>query len=124
MRVMIVVPAFAPAQQRDPPAIGGKIASLKPSRAPRMSGRVYQPSEMQAHDRPEENSPQDELPSAYCKQDQPENDHRHVVIFRDPDVELVLGQVRDVSGERGCIVVHGFAHQDPAHMRPPFAVNW
>src|ERR1700683_2399836 len=101
MRVVIVVPAFAPAQQRAPPAIGGKIASLKTSRAPRMSGRVYQPSEMQAHDRPEENSPQDKLPSAYCQQDQPENDHRHVVVFGDPDVEFVLGKVRAVSGKRG-----------------------
>ena len=45
------------------------------------------------------------------------------MIFGDPDVEFVFGEVGDVARERGGVVVHGLAHQNPAHVRPPFAVH-
>src|ERR1700675_45302 len=41
MRVMIVVPAFAPAEQRHPPAIRRMVARLKPPRAPRVRRRIH-----------------------------------------------------------------------------------
>ena len=45
------------------------------------------------------------------------------MIFGDPDVKLVFGQVRDIAGQRGGVVVHGFAGENPAHVGPPFAIN-
>ena len=123
MRVMIVVPAFAPGDQRDPPAIGGKIAGLKAARAPAVRGGIHQPGGVQADNRAQENSPQDERDAADGEQNQAENDHRHVMIFGDPDVEFIFGEVGDVTRERGGVMVHGFARQNPAHVRPPGAVH-
>src|ERR1700683_2368900 len=88
-----------------------------------MSSGVDQPSEMQADHGSEENPPQNKLPTAYWKQYQSEHDHRHVVIFRDPDVKLVFGEIGNVTGECGCVVMHGLAHQDPAHVSPPLAID-
>ena len=45
------------------------------------------------------------------------------MIFCDPDVELVFGEVGDVPGQRGRVMVHRLAHEDPAHVRPPLAVD-
>ena len=45
------------------------------------------------------------------------------MIFGDPDVKLVFGQVRDIAGQRGGVVVHGFSGENPAHVCPPFAVQ-
>ncbi len=46
----------------------------------------------------------------------------HVMIFRDPDVKFVFGEIGDVAGQSGRVVMHGLAHQDPAHVGPPLAV--
>ena len=54
--------------------------------------------------------------------DHAEDDHGNIVIFRDPDVEFVFGQIGNVTRQRGRIVVHRFAGQDPAHVCPPLAV--
>src|SRR5438105_2164873 len=44
------------------------------------------------------------------------------MVFGDPDVELVFGQIGDVAGQRRGVVMHGLAHQNPSHVGPPFAV--
>src|ERR1700722_12796524 len=41
----------------------------------------------------------------------------------DPNVELVFGQVWNISRQGGGVVMHRFASKDPTHVRPPFAVN-
>src|ERR1700733_6106400 len=45
------------------------------------------------------------------------------MIFRDPDMEFVFGEIRDITRQRGGVVMHGFASQNPAHVRPPLAVD-
>jgi len=46
-------------------------------------------------------------------------DHGDVVILRNPDVKFVLGQVRNIAGQGGGVVVHRLAGQNPSHMCPP-----
>src|ERR1700674_4645301 len=43
MRVVVVVPAFAERDQRNPPAIAGIIAGFKAAVAPQVRGRIDQP---------------------------------------------------------------------------------
>src|SRR5271156_377525 len=60
MRVVIVVPAFAPGQQGDPPAVGGKVARGKAARAPGVGCGVDQPGGMQSDHGAQKNSPENE----------------------------------------------------------------
>ena len=48
---------------------------------------------------------------------------RHIVIFRHPDVKLIFGKVRNVARQGGRVVMHRLAHQNPSHVRPPFAID-
>jgi len=99
------------------------IAGLKAARAPRMRRGIDEPRGMQADDGTREDAPKEEGQAANGEEQQAEHDHRDVLIFGDSDVEFVLGQVGDVLRERFRVVVHGFADQDPAHVRPPLAVD-
>ena len=56
-RVMIVVPAFAERQDRDPETVRGVIAGQEALRPPHVRGGVYQPGGVQAENGPEENAP-------------------------------------------------------------------
>src|SRR5579871_1171246 len=123
MRVMVVVPALAESQQRHPPAVGGKITSGEAASAPGVRGRIDQPGGVQANHGAHENAPQQEWKSADGEQNHAQHDHWDVVIFRDPDVKLVFGEVGNVSGQRRGVVVHRLAHQNPSHVRPPLAVD-
>ena len=123
MRVMIVVPALAERQQGHPPAIGGEIACGKAARTPRVRGRIHQPRGVQADHGAHENSPHQEWHSADGQQNHAQNNHRDVVKFRNPDVEFVLGEVGNVAGQRGRVMVHGLAHENPAHVCPPFSID-
>ena len=64
MRMVIVVPAFAPGEERHPPAIRGKIARLKAARAPRVRRRIHQPGRMQANHGAQEDAPEHEREAA------------------------------------------------------------
>ena len=37
-------------------------------------------------------------------------------------MKLIFGEVGNISCQRRRVVVHRLAHQDPAHVRPPFAI--
>src|SRR4029077_12432794 len=100
------------------------VARRKPARAPRMRRRIYQPGEMQAHDGAQENAPEHEGKPAESEKRYSQRNNRNIVILRNPDVKLVLGQVGNVAGQSGRVVVHGLAHQNPAHMRPPLSISW
>ena len=78
---------------------------------------------MQSNHGAQEYAPEHEGYSTEGQQNQSEHNHWNVVVFRDPDVKFVLGQVRDVARQRGGIVVHRLADQDPAHVGPPGAVD-
>ena len=45
------------------------------------------------------------------------------MILRNPDVKFAFREIGNVTRERGRIVMHGLAHQDPAHVRPPLTVK-
>src|SRR3954463_1915636 len=42
--------------------------------------------------------------------------------LRDPDVELVAAEVRNITLQSVGVMVHGFAEEDPSHVRPELAV--
>jgi len=71
---------------------------------------------MQTHDRTQENAPQQGGQSAEGEKQQARRDYRHVVVPGNPHVELIFREVWYVVGQCGCVVVHGSARQNPAHV--------
>src|SRR2546428_13762762 len=57
MRMMIIMPAFAKGEDRDPPVVGGEIVGDKAARAPSVGDGVHHPGAVQAHYGADENSP-------------------------------------------------------------------
>src|SRR2546426_797223 len=49
MRMMIIMPAFAKGEDRDPPVVGGEIVGDKAARAPSVGDGVHHPGAVQAH---------------------------------------------------------------------------
>src|SRR5207245_10983593 len=50
------------------------------------------------------------------------DDLRDPVIFGQPDVELVFGEIGGIAHEFAGVLVESFAEKNPAHVRPPFTV--
>ncbi len=123
VRMVIVVPAFAEGEQSHPPAIRRKIAGLKAPRTDHVRGRIDQPRRMKTEDGAEEDPPHDKGHSSDGEKHNAKHDHGHVMVFRDPDVKFVLGQIGNVMCQRLRVVVHRFAGEYPAHVRPPGAVD-
>ena len=95
---------------------------LKAARTPNMRGRVNEPRRVKTHDGAQENTPQQEGQSADSEKHEPEDNRWHKMVFRDPDVKLVLRQVGDVAVEGRSVLAQSIANQNPAHMRPPLAI--
>src|SRR5216117_2345669 len=93
MRMMIIMPAFAKGEDRDPPVVGGEIVSDKAARAPSVGDGVHHPGAVQAHYGADENSPQQKWQTAQDQQHKPKHDHRDIVIFSNPHMKLVFGEV-------------------------------
>jgi hypothetical protein len=89
--VVIVVPAFAPSEDRDPQAVGGKIASGEAARPPGMSGGIDEPRGVQTESSAEENPPQHGGYAADGEKNEDEENQRYVVELGDPNVKFVLG---------------------------------
>src|SRR5690348_11365204 len=123
MRVMIVVPALAEGEDCYQPVVGRKVLSGKAARAPQVGGGIDRPGGMETEHDAQENSPQHPLPSADGEQDKSQDDKGNVVVFRDPDMEFVFSEIRNVARQGGGVVVHGASGEDPAHMGPPFSIN-
>src|SRR4051812_18316095 len=68
MGVMIVMPAFAKGEQRHPPTVARILAGIKASTSPHVRRRVDQPSGVQRQRYAQEDSPQQNVPTA--KQEQ------------------------------------------------------
>src|ERR1700722_1278033 len=111
MSVMVVVPALAEGEQSDPEAVLGSVGGEKPARPPHVGGRVYEPGGVQPDDRAEEDSPQNELPSTDSKQHDAEDRDGNPMPAADPDVELVLAELRHIRKKIVRIVVRGGAGQ-------------
>src|SRR6185437_4833727 len=120
--MMVVVPALAEGKQCDYPVVSGRVTRSKTTRTPQVGGRVDQPGGVQANHGAEENAPEQEGQSADRQQRQAQDNHGDIVVLRDPDVKPVPGEVGDVVGEGGGVMMHGLASENPAHVRPPLAV--
>src|SRR5437660_8413531 len=91
---MIIVPAFAKADQSNPKVVRRKVARDKPPRSPRVSAGVDQPGAMQDNHCAKEHSPENERQSAKRKQYKRNSDHWQVVVLRNPHMKFRLGQDR------------------------------
>src|SRR5688572_18452498 len=61
--MVIVVPAFAVGQQRDPPVIAALVRRLIVAVAPHVAGRIYEPRAVQYEHQPNEHPPDHERPT-------------------------------------------------------------
>src|SRR5258708_30000166 len=116
VRMMIVVPAFSPAQHGDPEAISGSVVRAKAARSPHVCGGVDRPCGVKPNHGAEENGPHHALPAASNKNHQGQHAERHPMPFTDPEMEFVFAQVRYVRQKVCRLVVHGLTSNDPAHM--------
>ncbi len=120
--MVVVVPAFAEGQERDPEAVARIVCGVKAPRAPQMSRRIHQPGEVQPQCHAQKDGPQGHLPTQYSQDQEARNRQGYPVPAADPDMEAVIHQVPSI----GCTLfgspVHRFAAGDPTHVRPPFAV--
>ena len=120
--VVVVVPALAEGQERDPPAVARVVARREAAAAPHVGRRVHQPRRVQAEDDAEEDAPEHHRPAADGEQDEAEQRQRDVVIAVEPAVERVGGEIgRVLRHQRGVVVVR-IAEEDPPHVRPEPAV--
>jgi hypothetical protein len=123
MGVMIIVPALAEGEESDKEIVGGMIAGGEAARTPDVRGGIDEPGGVEAENGAEKDAPEEKRPSANRQKDEAEDNHGNIVVLGDPDVETIFGEIGDVTSERGGVVMHGFADEDPAHVRPPFAVE-
>src|SRR6266513_568886 len=93
MRVMVVVPALAGSQERNPPVIPGIISGSESAPTP--------------HDEKEQ-----------CK-----HDHGNPMIVVQPQVEAVFRQIWRVFGDPSGIAMFALSNKKPADVRPPAAIT-
>ena len=119
---MIVVPAFAEGEHRNPEAVGRIVGGHESPRAPHVRRGIHEPGGVQAEHGAKENSPQHDGQSAEREQDNRQRRDGHPVPFADPDIKFVFAKVGNVGQKFGRVLVHGLAGNDPAHVRPETAV--
>src|SRR6266568_2451033 len=87
---------------------------------------------MQAERDAKEDAPQDETNSSldaasespHSQQCNCQKRQRHPVVFTQQDLDAILGKIRSVVGQGGCLRVKRSARDNPAHMCPPRALLW
>ena len=90
MRVMVVVPSLAERQQRYPPTVTRIVTGLESCSAPQVSGRIDEPGCMQSQRQSQENSPQQNSPSANHKKRHPDDQQRDKVKVVQPTIVAIL----------------------------------
>ena len=132
--VVVVVPAFAACEYGDPPVVAGVVFGFEAAFAPEVSGGVDEPGGVKADGDAEECSPENHAEGACevvtcgregCAEgdlEQSGDYQRDVVIFAEPDVDGVLGEIGSVTAQEGSLGVQGTAGEDPASVRPPGTV--
>src|SRR4029077_4849782 len=116
--VVIVVPAFAEGEDRDPEAVGGVIMSKKALRAPHVRGRVYKPGGMETVNGAEEDDPHQERPATDGQEDHAESGNRDPVPLAEPNVEFIFAKIGDKVQKLVGTVVDRLTGHDPTHMGP------
>src|SRR5579864_4464537 len=97
MSMVIIVPALAEAQQRDPEAVPGTVSGLKAPRSPHVCGGIYEPGPVQANNCTEEDSPRQKRKSTHRKQHDSKAGDWNPMPLADPDMESVLAKIRDIG---------------------------
>src|SRR5277367_1837058 len=120
--VMVVMPAVSETDECYPPVVGRGIPGLKPARPPNMRRRVDDPRRMKSHDGAEESAPQHQPESADSEQNDCEDSGWNKVVLREPNVDLVLGQIGDVAFQCSNVLAQLVSNKDPTGMRPPLAI--
>ena len=127
--VVVVVPAFAAGEQRNPPIVARVVASIKAAAAPKMGGGVDQPGGVQAERDAQKASPKQHSYGAFPSAGEPSeaeeeraaDGDRHPVVFAEPDIEAVAFEVGNIAGEELGLRVQSIAPDDPSDVSPPAA---
>src|SRR5215467_8401951 len=122
MGMVIVVPAFAEGEERNPPAVGREIPRGKAPRAPAVGRRIHQPCRVQAKYGAQESSDKEKRQAADGVQEDKDGNRCKIVILRNPHMKSGLGEIRNIAGKGLRILVKALARENPSHVRPPFAV--
>ena len=121
VRVVVVMPALAAGEDGDPPVVAGVVAGFEAALAVKVRGGVDEPGGVQADDDAEECSPEHHAQAAHgamarSRKRGTERDLRKAgkreeepVELREPDVDLILGEVGSVAAEERGLRVHGAA---------------
>src|SRR5262249_22710442 len=129
--VVVVVPAFAEAEQTHPPEVAGVIGSLVIAVAPGVRGRVHQPGDVVDINEPDEAAPYDAgqtAPEAAATRVSPQEqqtghdelpDRRRAL---DENVALVAGEIQRILAELLVIVELRIVREAPEHVRPEEAM--
>ena len=120
--MVVIVPAFAEAERRDPPAVAGVVSRLEAPRAPHVRRRIHEPRRVQSDGGPQEHAPQHPVPAPEREQHEAERRQGNPMIFADPDVERIASEVGCVFRGDDVVVVQRVAEEDPPHVRPEPAV--
>ena len=133
MSVVVNVPALTAGEEGNPP-VAAESSRVRSGAAPEVRGGVDQPGGVQAERDAEEGSPEnnaecaDEVVAGACEQaaegklEDAGDDQGNPVVFAEPDVDGVFGEVGGVAAEQRGFRVQGAAGEDPAGVRPPGAV--
>ena len=120
---MVVVPALAGSQERNPPVIPGIISGRESAATPHVRSRIDQPSRVEAYDCPEADAPQQEWNTADTEKEQCKDDHGNPMIVVQPHVKAIFRQIWRVFGDPSGIAVFALSHKKPADVSPPAAVT-
>ena len=121
--VVVVVPALSECEQRDPPIVRRMITRGKWTGTPQVRRGIDEPCGVQADYRAQKNAPEQERKSTNCEEDDAQHNHWDVIVFRNPNLKLVLRKIGNVTSESGRVVMHGLSHQNPTDMGPPLAID-
>src|SRR6476661_5457999 len=123
MRVMIVVPALAGCQERNPPVISGIISGSKSAATPHVRSRIDQPSRVEADDYPEADAPKQEWNTADSEKEQCKDDHGNPMIVVQPHVKAIFRQIWRVFSNPLSIAAFALSNKKPADVSPQAAVT-
>src|SRR5579862_1037394 len=126
------MPTLAPGKQRHPPAIARLIPGCEATSSMEMGCGVHEPCGMKAESNAQEYTPQEKAystpdssgKSSHQQQPNPQNGQRDPMVFAQPDVHAVFGEIGSVMGEGLSLSIERTACDDPAHVRPPGALPW
>jgi len=130
MGVVVVVPAFASADEGDPPVVAGVVAGFKTAGAPEVGSGVDEPGGVEAEGDAHEGAPEKHthgrLPSAgepaEAEEERAAEDEGNPVIFAEGDEEGIALEVGDVAGKGFSLCVLRVAPDEPAEVSPPGAL--